>query len=142
MRCLIRIFPVCLQIVVIKLGKMIILLNTPKIGNGLFLLIMVGKSNQLKYSSTVEFCPFYVKSVFNSFPAFHDHCRLLSCLLLNLDSLCCRQYEPRSDCSLWSRLIRVHSVCFHGKSFLECIPIYTADVISRQHFWTKILLAG
>ena len=46
-------------------------------------------------------------------------------------SLYCKQYAPRSDCSLRSSLNRVHSVCFHGKSFLECIWMYAADVISR-----------
>ena len=27
-----------------------------------------------------------------------------------------KDYEPRSDCSLMSSLIRVHSVCFHSKA--------------------------
>ena len=31
-----------------------------------------------------------------------------------------KQYEPRSDCSICSSLIRVHRVCFHGKNSLEC----------------------
>ena len=44
-------------------------------------------------------------------------------------------YGPRSDCSHRSCLIRVHSVCFHVKSVLECIWIYAADAISRQHFY-------
>ena len=31
------------------------------------------------------------------------------------DKLCCKQYGPRSECSLGSILIRVISVCFHDK---------------------------
>ena len=31
--------------------------------------------------------------------------------------LYCKHYGPRSDCFLRSSLIRVHSVCFHGKGF-------------------------
>ena len=38
-----------------------------------------------------------------------------SCLLMFLDSLYCKQYEPRSDCCLGRILIRVHIVCFHEK---------------------------
>ena len=49
---------------------------------------------------------------------FHPCC-LLSCLLKYLSSLYCKQYGPRSDCSLNSSLIRVHIVCFHDESRLE-----------------------
>ena len=38
-----------------------------------------------------------------------------SLLLMFLGSLYCKQYGPRSDCSLWSSLISVHIVCFHDK---------------------------
>ena len=47
-------------------------------------------------------------------PAVHGYCRLLTYLLINFGSLYCKPYEPRSDCSLRSSLIRVHSVFFHG----------------------------
>ena len=30
-------------------------------------------------------------------------------------------------------LIRVHNVCFHGQIILECIWLYTDDLISRRH---------
>ena len=41
------------------------------------------------------------------------------------------------------RLIRVHGVCTHDKISLECISIYAAaDIISRQHFLDKSILAG
>ena len=33
-----------------------------------------------------------------------------------------------------SSLIRVHSICFHDKISLGCIPILGADLISKQHF--------
>ena len=36
----------------------------------------------------------------------------LNCIY-TLGSLYCKQYGPRSDCSLGSSLIRVHSICFH-----------------------------
>ena len=44
-------------------------------------------------------------------------------LLMLLGSIYCKQFRPRSDYSLWSKsdcslrssLIRVHSVCFHDK---------------------------
>ena len=43
----------------------------------------------------------------------YDNILLLSHLLMFLGSLNCKQYEPRSDCSKGSCLIRVHSACFH-----------------------------
>ena len=36
-------------------------------------------------------------------------------------SLYCKQYRTRSDYSLRSSLIRVHSICFHDNSTLDCI---------------------
>ena len=39
----------------------------------------------------------------------------LSHLLMFLGSIYCKQYGPRSDCSLRSTLIWIHSVCFHNK---------------------------
>ena len=36
-----------------------------------------------------------------------------------------------------SRLIRLHRVCYHSKSTLECIGIYATDLISRQHSLDK-----
>ena len=35
--------------------------------------------------------------------------------VLLVGSLYCKQYGPRSDCSLRTILIRVHSVCFYDK---------------------------
>ena len=88
------------------------------------------------------------------FPAIHDNCRLLSRLLIYFGSLHCEQYEQWSDCFLvfvsivevlWSAfeyimqqttifrkpfshlrssLIRVHSICFHGRITMNCIWIY------------------
>ena len=52
------------------------------------------------------------------FPVIHKTSRLLSYMLVVSDSLNCKQYEPISDCSHRSSLIRVYSVCFHGKSIL------------------------
>ena len=60
-----------------------------------------------------------------------------SCRLKFLGSLICKQYGPRSDCSLVSSLIRVHIVCLHEKSSLKCTWIYAADLQSRHHFQTK-----
>ena len=42
--------------------------------------------------------------------------RLLSCLLMFLGSLCCKQYEPRLDCSslgrpIWVRCVFVIKIC-------------------------------
>ena len=71
------------------------------------------------------------------FPAIHHKCCLLSRLLILFGSLYCKQYVTKSDCSWGSSLIWVHIVIFHGISFfLECIWIYTTDVISR-HFSGK-----
>ena len=39
----------------------------------------------------------------------------LSHLLMFLGSKYCKQYGPRSECSLRSTLIWIHSVCFHDK---------------------------
>ena len=57
-------------------------------------------------------------------------------------SLYCKSYGPRSDCSLRSSLILVHSVCFHSKCVLEIISIYATDVVSRELFQDKKILAG
>ena len=38
-----------------------------------------------------------------------------------LVSLYCKHYGPRSDCSFWSSLVRVHSVCFRDRISLEWI---------------------
>ena len=35
-------------------------------------------------------------------------------------SLYCKQYGPRSDCSLWSSLVRVHIICFSGVHLNIC----------------------
>ena len=48
-------------------------------------------------------------------PASHNFRRLLTLLLIFLDSLFYKHYGPRSDCSHGSSLIRFHSVCFHDK---------------------------
>ena len=48
--------------------------------------------------------------MFNPFGAIHENCCLLSLLLTYFGGLYCKQYGPRSDCSLGSSLIRVHSV--------------------------------
>ena len=55
-------------------------------------------------------------------------------LFMFLGSLYCEKYGPRSDCSQWSSLIRVHIVCFHDKSSLKCTWIY---VKSRWDFRTE-----
>ena len=39
------------------------------------------------------------------FPASHDFCCLLSHLIMSLGSLYCKQYGPRSGCSLGSGFI-------------------------------------
>ena len=59
----------------------------------------------------------------------HDNGRLLSPLPLYIDTLYCKGYAPRSDCSLRSSLIRVHIVCVRSKVSLVCIRIYAADVM-------------
>ena len=55
----------------------------------------------------------FSKVVLNYFPASHNLYCLLSHLLMFLGSLYCKQYEPRSDGSQGSSLIRVHIVCSH-----------------------------
>ena len=82
----------------------------------------------------------------NPFPTIHDNCRLLAHLPMYFGgSLYFKQYEPRSDCSLRSCLIRIHSVCFHGSIYWLGVDfntsIYAADVISRHHFHVKKILA-
>ena len=50
-----------------------------------------------------------------------------------------KQYGPKSDCSLRSSLIRVHSAGYHDKKSLKCTWIYAADVISRHSLYKKYL---
>ena len=77
---------------------------------------------------------------FNPFLASYDNCRLPTYLLIHIGNLYCKQYGPRSDCSLRSSLIRVHSVRFYNQKYSEVhldILICTADVKCRQHFQDK-----
>ena len=64
-----------------------------------------------------------------------DFCLLLSLLLMFLGSLYCKQYGPRSDCSLGSKLIGVHSVCFFDKIKSEV----HLDICSRRKKQTTFL---
>ena len=64
--------------------------------------------------------------------------RLLLHVLLYFVSLYCKHYAPRSDCSLRRSLIRVHRVCYHDKSSLECIWRYAADVNQGSHGQGKV----
>ena len=67
--------------------------------------------------------------------------------LMYFNRLYCKQYGPRSDCSLRSSLIKgaVWSGCIVFASMINCnlkfIWIFVADVISRQHFQDKKLSA-
>ena len=85
-----------------------------------------------------------VSILFTVFPPLMTSCCLLSHLPTYFGSLYCKYYEPRSDCSLKSSLIRVHIVCFQDESkcSLKCIWIYAADVKSRRHFQDQEILAG
>ena len=76
----------------------------------------------------------------NLFPTVTTFVTCSSHLLIFLGSLYCKQYGPRSDCSIRSSLIRVHSVCLHNKIYSEVNlnkHLYAADVKSRQHFRNK-----
>ena len=53
------------------------------------------------------------------FPQVMTFCHLILCLLMLLGSLYCKQYGPRPDCSIRSRLIWVHSVCSHDQKKSE-----------------------
>ena len=46
----------------------------------------------------------------------------------------CQHCGPRSDCSLRSSLIRVHTVCLYAKIGLKSLQEYSADDINRRHF--------
>ena len=65
-----------------------------------------------------------LKLTVKPFPAIHD----------TSANVLYKQYGPRSDCSYSSRLIWIHSVCFHGKKVLECIQIYAASSKSHMHY--------
>ena len=56
----------------------------------------------------------------------------LTYLLIHFRSLNCKQYGPRSDCSLRSSLIRIHSVCFYKQKWSEADMPYLT-------LWDKIL---
>ena len=64
----------------------------------------------------------------NPFPSIHD----IPLLLMYFGGLYCKQYGPRSDCSLRSSLIWVHNVCFSEKMCLECIWIHVHCICSRH----------
>ena len=81
-------------------------------------------------------------------------------LHMDLGSLYCKQYGPRSEsgfivfasiannmdpdqtATLGSSLIRIHSGCFQCESILQCFLIYAADVISRQEICSELQNKG
>ena len=85
---------------------------------------------------TSNFCP-----IFNPFPAIHENCRMLRHLLFNFESLNYTNTMDLDQTAPRSSLIRVLSVCIYGKSILECVWIYAADIVSRW-FSGQILLEG
>ena len=60
-----------------------------------------------------------LKYLCNLYLAVYDNCCLLTYLYIQFGSLYCKHYDPRSDCSIRSSLIRVHSVCFHAQKWSE-----------------------
>ena len=67
----------------------------------------------------------------------HWHlCHLLCHLLMCFSRLYCKHYGPRSDCSLRSRLIRAHSVCFLDKNSFQR-NLILVEIINRQYFEDK-----
>ena len=71
----------------------------------------------------------------------HHSWQLLSAISLRMyfGGLYHKQYEPRSDCSLGSSLIRVHCVCLRDKISPECIGISAAEVIRRWKLSGRLL---
>ena len=68
-----------------------------------------------KYLLSVIIVLLYIHNL-NPFPVVHDKCCLVFLpLIMYIGGLYCKQYGPRSDCSLRSSLIRVHSVCLHDQ---------------------------
>ena len=65
---------------------------------------------------------------------------------LFLSSLYCKQYGPRSDCSLGSSLIRGHTICFLDKSSLIRLVWSTATknkgtyLCAGKMFWSSLRL--
>ena len=99
--------------VVIILGTRLLWLNTASVS--LFL-------NTTRHKWVDKNC------CFNFVLAIHDNCPLLSLQLMYFGGLYCKQLGPRSDCSLRSSLIRVHSVCFHDKIRLACIYLCSRHI--------------
>ena len=71
------------------------------------------------------------------FPSIYNNCRLLTYLMMYINSLYCRHYGPRSECSYGSILIRGFSICFHDKCIFRC-NIYAADVKCRRQFQNNV----
>ena len=61
--------------------------------------------------------------------------------LLLFSFSCCIANNMYQDQTQGSRLIWVHSVCFHDKINLKCTRICAADVKSKQHYQVKIISA-
>ena len=53
----------------------------------------------------------------------------------------CKQCGPRSDCSLRSSLIWVHTICLYAKTGLKSLQEYSADDINRRRFQMQVFLA-
>ena len=75
-------------------------------------------------------------SGFNPFSTIHNNYYLLCHLLLYFGSLYCKQYGPRSDCSIRSSLIRIHSVCFLDKIIWSAFEVIRGQqvVAINEHF--------
>ena len=52
-------------------------------------------------------------------------------------SLKCKQYGPRSDCSLKSSLIKVNTVCLQDERALECILLMQTKNLAEDIFREK-----
>ena len=68
----------------------------------------------------------------------HDNCRLLCLLLMHFGGLYCKYHGPRSDCSLRSSLIRVHSVCLSGVHLNICSRGNMQMLYSGQKIYNRI----
>ena len=94
------------------------------------------KSIQIHYTSFLSSTAIRLALRDNPFPTIHNNCRLLSLLLEYFHDLYCKQYGPRSDCSLRSSLIRVHSDCFCDEISLECF-VWFDSLRPSQHSVTS-----
>ena len=105
----------------------------------------MGRQMAIVNTVSIDFWSMFLDSIgvfdcrLSPFPAIHKFVVYFIICLCSLVSYIANNMNPDQTAPLGSSLIRVHSVCFHGKSILKCIwiHVYAADQNADNIFQEK-----